>query len=89
VGAPRAIPTLYLVGSREQQQAQTALGLAANETVVVVTTNEEVAQVQEQHGPLGAAVIDLRPPAAATLQTCRAEVHQLACEGGPKPTYGQ
>jgi hypothetical protein len=77
--APTATPTLYLVGSSEQQQALTALGLAANETVVMVTTDDEVAQVKEQHGLLGAAVIDLRPPVVATHQTCEAEVHQLAC----------
>ena len=57
MSAPRMV---YLVESVEWQRALTALGLGADELVLVVTTDEDAAQVRMGQERPGVSVIDLR-----------------------------
>jgi hypothetical protein len=71
--------TDYLVASAAQERALTALGLVANESVVVVTTDEAAALVQARQDQLGATVIDLRTSAAGARGACGTAVDPADC----------
>jgi len=62
----RAVPPrVYLVESLERQRLLADLGLAENEMVVVVTTEEDAAQARSSLSRPGVTVVDLRTPTAA------------------------
>jgi hypothetical protein len=79
LSATPAGPTRYLVASSERARALTALGLVADETVMVVSADEDAAQVQASVAQRGATVIDMRLPADVPSAACGTDRHQPAC----------